>query len=306
MKKFILLTGGTGFIGSQLAEKLLSNNENVILLKRSYSDIWRIEDFVDYYSNLKLVNIDDVDIKDVFDNYDIEGILHLATYYAKTHKSEDINDMINSNVTFPTDLLEYAVKNNTKYFINTGSFAEYSLKNLPISEKTDIIPNNLYASTKVAFENILNFYNVEYSINTNTLKLFTPYGPKDDENKIIPYLIVNSIKKNKFIVRSTSKKLDVIHVNDIIEAYKNTMKYIKKFENHENINIANGISHSIKEMYELIESRLGKTEVEFLESDLSEVRADIKKAKKLINWTPKVNLKEGLKITSDYYYRKYK
>ena len=303
--KYILLTGGTGFIGSQLAEKLLEQKENIILLKRSYSDTWRIDDYIDSFPNIELIDIDKNNIESIFGNYDIEGILHLATYYTKFHKSNDIADMIESNITFPTDLLENAVKNNCKYFINTGSFGEYSMEKIPIDENVKISPFNLYSSTKVAFEDILKYYNTEYSIKASTLKLFTPYGPKDDENKIIPYLIVNSIKGNKITIQSTSKKLDVVHVNDIIEAYIQTKNNIKKFNNYENFNIANGTSHSIKEIYSIVEEKLGKAEVEFLESDLSEVKANIDKSKNMINWIPKVSLEEGLQLTIEYYKNKY-
>ena len=306
MGKEILLTGGTGFIGSNLVENFLNNGKNLILLKRSYSNIERIKNFMNLYDNLNIIDIDKEKISDIFETHNIEGILHLATYYSKFHSSNEIHDMIFSNISFPTDLLENAVKNNTKYFINTGSFAEYSGDKIPIDENTKISPFNLYASTKVAFEDILKFYSENYDIKTATLKLFTPYGPKDDENKIIPYLIVNSIKKEKLTIQSTSKKLDVVFVDDIIEGYKKTIKNILNFKKNENINIASGKSHSIKEIYSIINSMLGDTEVEFLESDLTEVKGNIKKAKKVVNWEPKVDLETGLDLTIKYYQEKYK
>jgi nucleoside-diphosphate-sugar epimerase len=284
---------------------LLNQNQNIILIKRSYSNIWRIEEIINNSSNLKLIDLDTIDIAEIFTQYPIKGILHLATYYTKFHKSNDIQDMINSNITFPTNLLENAVNNNTEFFINTGSFSEYSLKNIPIDENTQISPFNLYSSTKIAFESILKYYNKEYDINTSTLKIFTPYGPKDDENKIIPHIIINILKRNKVTLQSTSKKLDPIFVSDIIDAYNNLIKYINKFSKNENFNIANGTSHSIKEIYSIVESKLGKTEVEFLESDLSEVTANIKKSNDLLHWNPKINLETGLELTIDYYKRKY-
>ncbi|MDR2829545.1 MAG: NAD-dependent epimerase/dehydratase family protein [Methanobrevibacter sp.] len=305
MEKNILLTGETGFIGSQLAEKFLKDGRKLIFLKRSYSNLWRVEDFIDNCDNLEIVDVDKVDIKDVFESFDIEGILHLATYYSKFHSSNEVNDMMYSNITFPTLLLENAVKNNVKYFINTGSYAEYSTDKIPISENSEILPFNLYASTKVAFEEILKFYNKEYGLKTASLKLFTPYGLKDDEDKIIPYLIIKALKKEKIIIQSTSKKLDVLYVDDIINAYEKTIENIPKFKKNENINIASGISHSIKEIYDIVNSILGDTDVKFLESDVSEVRADISKAKVLINWKPKISLEEGLNLTIEYYKKLY-
>jgi len=306
MEKSILLTGGTGFIGSQLVEKLLKENKNIILLKRSHSKIWRIENFIDSFDNLETINIDKIEISEIFEIFNIDGILHLATHYSKFHNSNEIKDMIYSNVTFPTILLENSIKNNVKYFINTGSYGEYSGDKMPFTENSKIVPFNLYASTKVAFEDILKFYNHEYNIKTASLKLFTPYGPKDDENKIIPYLIVNSIKKKRITIQNASKKLDVLFVSDIIDAYKKTVQNIRKFKMNENFNIASGSSHSIRDIYSIVNSVLGDTDVEFLESDSSDVEADISKAYNLLNWKPKINLNQGLNLTIDYYKTKYK
>jgi nucleoside-diphosphate-sugar epimerase len=311
MEKSILLTGGTGFIGSQLAKKLLEEDKNIILLKRSYSNMWRIENFTDSFDNFETINIDKIELSEIFETFNIDGILHLATHYSKFHNSYEIKDMLYSNVTFPTILLENSIKNNVKYFVNTGSYGEYlgdkySGDKMEFTENSRIAPLNLYASTKVAFEDILKFYNREYGIKTASLKLFTPYGPKDDENKIIPYLIVNSIKKNRITIQSASKKLDVLFVSDIIDAYEKIIQNIKKFKMNENFNIASGTSHSIRDIYFIINSILGDTDVEFLESDSSDVKVDISKAYNLLNWKPKINLNKGLKLTIDYYKNKYK
>ena len=192
MSKYIMLTGGTGFIGSHLLEELLKENYKVILLKRSFSNTWRIAEVLNH-ENLILKNLDEEDLNDIFSQYAIEGILHLATYYIRSHKSDEISEMINTNINFPTQLLENAVNNNVKFFINTGTFSEYDLDASPISEDSELKAFNLYSSTKTAFEDILKYYHGKNDLICATMKLFTPYGPKDDENKITPYLIIKSI-----------------------------------------------------------------------------------------------------------------
>ena len=181
MSKYIILTGGTGFVGSHLLEKLLKLNKKIILLKRSFSTTWRINEFTDN-ENLIMKDIDKVVLNEIFDQYDINGVLHLATFAQRSHSSDAVSKMIDSNINFPTQLLENSINNNVKFFINTGSFSEYELKNSPISENNKISPFNLYASTKIAFENILKFYSDNYDLNCQTLKLFTPYGAKDEFN----------------------------------------------------------------------------------------------------------------------------
>ena len=305
MSKYVILTGGTGFVGSHILEKLLKLNKKVILLKRSFSNTWRIDEFIGN-ENLILKNIDKENLNDIFNQYNIEGIFHLASNAQRGIDLDTITSMINSNITFPTKLLETSVNNNVKFFINTGSVYEYQLNQPPISERTKIKPFNLYASTKIAFEDILKFYSNNYDLNCSTLKLFTAYGPKDNENKIIPYLIINSIKKENIFVKSPNKTLDLIYVNDVVDCYINLMNNISKFKEYETFNVGTGIGTSIKDVLKLIEHNVGKNNnVNFGDLEDHQVWCSNNKIKKILNFNPKINLNEGIKITIDYYKQKY-
>lgn len=305
MSKYILLTGGTGFIGSHLLEELLHHDEKVILLKRSFSNTWRINEFLDN-ENLILINTDKIKLEDIFSQYSIEGIFHLATFSQRKHESSLVSEMIQSNIEFPTKLLENSINNNTNYFINTGSFFEYDLSNSPISENSALKSFNLYGSTKIAFENILKFYSNEFDINCSTLKLFTPYGPKDDENKILPYLIINSIKKNNIHVKSPSKKLDFIYVKDIVNAYLIVKNNMDKIQDYNSFNIGTGKGTSIKNVLNIIESELGKNEnVIYDNIENEQIWCSNQKIKNILKWSPKINLEKGIKITIDYYKKIY-
>ena len=304
MSKYIILTGATGFVGSHLLEKLLDIHKKVIVLKRSFSNTWRINDFFEN-ENLIMKDIDKENLNDIFNQYDIEGILHLASISQREIDSEIISKMIESNIDFPTQLLEASVQNNVKYFINTGSVYEYQLNNPPISENTKIKPFNLYASTKIAFEDILKFYSNEYSLNSSTLKLFTSYGPKDNENKIIPYLIINSLKKENIHIKSPTKTLDLVYVSDVVESYIATMNNLPKFKEYETFNVGSGIGTSIKDVLKIIESNLGKNRnVSFGNLEDDKVCCLNNKIKEQINWNPKIKLNKGIKLTVNYYKRK--
>lgn len=305
MSKYILLTGGTGFVGSNLLEELLNLNKKVILLKRSFSDTWRINEFLNN-ENLVLKNTDEDKLNDIFNQYDIGGIFHLATFAQRFHQSNAVSKMIDSNIKFPTELLENAVNSNVKFFINTGSFSEYSLKNSPISETSTIEPFNLYASTKIAFEDVLKFYSEKYELNCQTLKLFTPYGPKDDEIKITPYLIINSLKKNDISIKSPTKKLDFIYVRDVVDAYITLMSKISDLTEYNSFNIGTGIGTTIKDVLVMIEKNLEKNEnVTFDNFEDDQVWCSNKKAEQILNWKPKIDLEKGLKLTMEFYAQKY-
>lgn len=301
MSEYIMVTGGTGFIGSHLLKELLNQNKKIILLKRSFSNTWRINEILDN-DNLILKNINEEDLSEIFTQYDIEGILHLATFYQRSHKSEEISEMINSNINFPTLLLENAVNNNVKFFINTGTFSEYNLDSSPISEDSELEAFNLYSSTKTAFEDILKFYHSKYDITCATIKLFTPYGPKDDENKITPYLINKSIKKEDILIKSPNKKLDFIYVTDIVDCYITLMDNISKIEEYDSFTIGTGIGTTIKDVLDIIESYLGKNDnVNYGDLEDNQVWCSNKKIKDKFNWYPKINLEKGIKLTIEYY-----
>ena len=130
MTKEIILTGGTGFIGSKLLERLLSENKKVVLLKRSFSNTWRINEFKEN-PNLSFFDLDKDDLSELFYSHSIEGIFHLATFAQRIHESQFVSKMIDSNINFPVNLLEYSINSNVNFFINTGSFSEF-LSSVPI------------------------------------------------------------------------------------------------------------------------------------------------------------------------------
>ena len=129
--KTILLTGATGFLGSHLLDALLKNDYEVIVLKRSMSDTWRIESHLDEF---KSYDIDSHGLDQVFKGNSIHTIIHMATLYRKSDNGIDIDEMISSNITFPTTLLEIGIKNGLKAFINTGTFFECDCSILPVTE----------------------------------------------------------------------------------------------------------------------------------------------------------------------------
>ena len=176
----ILLTGANGFIGSHLLERLVESYD-VSIIKRKNSNLSRLRKIEGY----KSFNLDEQSLNEIFEsNFDM--VVHLATHYRKEHKKEDIEEMIRTNITFPTLLLENMVERNVKYFINTGTFFEYDLSEEALNEDSPISPYNLYAATKAGFLENLKFFSRDHKIKVIDLKLFSPYGPRDNQ-KFIPY-----------------------------------------------------------------------------------------------------------------------
>ncbi|WP_045213320.1 NAD-dependent epimerase/dehydratase family protein [Desulfonatronovibrio magnus] len=300
MKKTILLTGATGFLGSHLLEALLNNNYQVVILKRSFSDAWRINHLID---NVKSYDLDKDPLEHAFKDQPIDVVIHLATLYRKFDKGKEVSEMIASNVTFPVEIIECGIRHGLKGFINTGTFFEYDCSVLPVREDAPFKPFNLYAKTKLAFENILVTYSS--SISTMTLRLFSLYGEKDNA-KLIPMLIQKALKKETMELSDGLQKLDFVYSADIIDAYLKALNVIHAFKpKHQVFNIGSGSPVSVREVVSILEQQLGtsvkKTWGKPSEFDISIVFADISRARKDLSWKPEHSIHEGMEKTIRYY-----
>ena len=302
MIRKVLVTGGTGFIGSHVVEALLRKKCDVVLLKRSSSDTWRLKSCI---KRLKCYDTDRIELKDIFKKEKPKAILHLATYYRKRHAPEDIEPMFSANIAFPVRLLELAREFDVKCFINTGTFFEYMNRPLPINEDTsEGHPFNLYAMTKMAFEDILRNYSS--GIKAVTLKVFTPYGPRDSDNKLIPSIIKKALGNEEIGLSQGLQKLDFVYVKDIAQAYIKCLENIESIKSgHEAINIGSGLPLSIREVVSIMEEILmrpiKKKWGRPAEGDFDITFADTSKAKELLGWRPAHDIFGGLRETIDYY-----
>lgn len=301
-KPTILVTGANGFIGSHLLNALIAQKYDVIVLKRASSDLWRIENLEGQY---KSYDIDKAPIILVFEEQKIDCVIHLSTAYKKYEGQEDIPEMINSNVTFPSELLECAVRFGVKGFINTGTYFEINCSKQPVDEKAECFPFNFYAKTKLAFETILKNYKNEISI--NTLRLFSPFGEKDNP-KLIQYIIKSLLEDRQVALSEGYQKIDLVYCGDIINAYLKALERLVEREfrpEYEVFNIGSGFPLSIRDIVSMIEelhgTRLKVNWGEKTKNDYPIVYSDNSKASEMLGWEPCIGVKKGLANTLNYY-----
>jgi len=303
----VLVTGGTGFIGSNLIPKLLLAGHKSVLLIRRTSDLSNLRSFTDS-PLLKLYDVEREDLNDVLRLERVDVVIHLATLYRKQHDARDIDQMVETNIAFPTRLLEAMANQEVKYFINTGTFFEYRLDvsvSGGVNENSDIRPYNLYASTKASFENMLKYYVDKKGLSGLTLRLFAPYGMYDKPNKVIPLIIRSAIEDNVLELASNGyHKWDYVFAGDVSDAFLAAVDLILSGRiKYEAINVGSGSSLSLREIAELIESVLHrKLQINWGQKleELNNVVADIQKARDILGWHPKTSLRDGLEITSNW------
>lgn len=309
--KNILITWWSWFVWSRLIKKLIDDN-HIFCITRKSSDLYRIQDILDN-KNLEIVYSDDInDIEKIFRDNHIDYIIHLATTYKKVHEIDDIDAMIDTNIRLWTYLCQFAAKYWVKNFINTWTFFEYQHngdKENILSETSEESPYNLYASTKLSFHNILKYYTSNYDIKAVTLRLFSPYWPKDNV-KLIPLLIRNIINdwKEELKLSWWEQKLCFTYVDDIVDAYVKCLEKIDSFENkYEVFNVWWDNVTSLKEIYEVLcEISNKKWNVKFwavpyANNEIFYSKCDNSKLKNMLWWRNKTSIKDWLTLTYNTY-----
>ena len=298
----VLLTGATGFIGSHLLESLLNQGHKVVVLKRSSSNLWRIEHLLNQVKTYDL----GVDLlENIFEEQQIDVIIHLATLYRKFDNGQEVDEMIQANVSFPLQLVEIGVRKGVKAFINTGTFFEYDCSTLPVKETSEVSPYNLYAKTKIMFEEVLKTYSNQIAI--NTFRLFSPYGERDN-NKLVPMIINKAINDDVIELSEGLQKIDLIYVKDIAQAYIKSIERLNsrawKAE-YEVFNLGSGVALSIRDIVSVVEECLGQSvKKKWGEPSLLDIPiafADTSKIRQVLDWKPEFSIHKGIKNTISYY-----
>lgn len=281
----ILLTGSTGFLGSYLLKSFIDNGYEVIALKRSTSNIFRIDELL---NKVTFYNIDEVEISEIFEKYKIDIVINTVTNYGR--KDNQISSIVDTNLMFGLKLLEESVNNNVKSFVNTDTLLERNI--------------NAYALSKDQLVDWMKFLSNQSTKMIN-IKIEHMYGPLDDENKFI-YWLINQLKKNieKIDLTSGIQKRDFIYVDDIVSAYETIIKNIDTLSNFEEIELGSGTSIEVKDFIKKIYTELSKTQtintklnfgaIPYRDNENMNMQANTKKLEKL-NWNSKVTVENGIK-----------
>lgn len=231
-QKTILLTGATGFLGSHLLEFFMQSGYEVLVLKRSKSDIWRIKHLCD---QLKTYNIDEISLESIFGENKIDFVVHTATSYGR--QNDSMAEIIQTNLTFGLTLLDAAIKNDVKCFINTDTL-------LP----KDV---NAYALSKHQFAAWLELESNK--IQVINLKIEHMYGPKDDIKKLVPW-VINQLKLNVPSISLTSgnQLRDFVHIDDVVSAFITSIEQLSKLDQFNEFEVGTGLSIPVRKFIEHI------------------------------------------------------
>ncbi len=311
----ILVTGGAGFIGSHLCERLLKEGTHVTCF----------DNFDAFYDpNIKIKNVEDISklfegqfklitgdirnrehLQEIFKKNQVDVVIHLA---ARAGVRPSIVDPLlyqDVNIRGTIVLLEVCKEFGIKDFVFASSSSVYGEKQrVPFSEKDlDIQPISPYGATKRAGELLCYSYHHLHDMAIACLRIFTAYGPRQRPEMAI-HKFTKLIDRGESIpvYGDGSTQRDYTYIDDLIDGILGVIRYHKGYGIY---NLGESQTTSLEELIGLIEEALAKkAKIERLDhqpGDVSQTYADIAKARQLLGYHPKVNIKEGIKRFVEWY-----
>jgi UDP-glucose 4-epimerase len=309
MKRHILITGGAGFVGSWLCKRLLTEDYAITI--------------VDDLSNGKKENIPEgvefyqIDISNAADlkklpNHPFTKLIHIAAQASNAISFDDPLLDLGANQIGTFNMLNFCVKRNISRVIFTSSMSAYGEPEmLPTPETATMLPDSFYAVHKLASEHYMRIFSQQHGIVFTTFRLYTTYGHGqnlDNINQGLLSIYLSQIINNDSVLVKGSKDRtrDIIHVSDVVNAIILSFDNEKSF--NKTYNLGTGEMIRIEEILHLLTSGLGYKENEFpvryedgTPGDPFDTYANNEKARKDLNWSPKISPREGIELTINAY-----
>lgn len=284
MSKTILLTGGTGFLGSYLAKRLVYEGFDVIIIKRSTSKLSPLESII---NQVRFYDLDSIDIEKIFQENVIDIIIHCATNYGRF--AVPPTDIIQANLFLPLTILQIAENYPVKTFINTDTILDKRVSYYSLSKKHFLDWLYLFSQKMVCISAALEHF----------------YGPFDDRSKFVSKIILDLLHEVDFIdLTLGEQKRDFIYIDDVVEAFMTLVNF--SFDVPNNLyryEIGTGKNIEIREFVQTVKTMTGNkvTRLNFgmlpyRENEIMESHVDISMLSRL-GWRPQISLVEGLRYT---------
>lgn len=310
MPSSYLITGGSGFIGSHLAHRLVAEGAEVhIAVRPHHGSLWRLADIADRVTLHTLDLNDTSEIRACIEQAEPDCIFHLAGSTNSRRPQSDFGDVqaaLTSNLTPAVALVEAAATAAAPpaTIIRAGSMEEYGAGPAPFREDQREESISSYSASHIATTHFWQALQRRVPFQLTTLRVSLAFGPAQDLSFFIPSLIWACLAGMDFQMTAGTQLRDFIYIDDVIDAFlhaANTRLTEPIF------NVSSGISHSVREVAELIVASAGAPiALNFAKpvdrtTDVMDVRVDSARAQRALGWTPRIELRDGIKATFAWY-----
>lgn len=302
-KEGVFLTGASGFIGSHLARRLLSEGYNVHVGLRKTSDTKRIADIL---PNVKRYDMDILDFESVSSALHAARpsyIVHLATSIVYSGHAPSDDELIGINITGTANVIRAASGIDYACFLNTGSSSEYGMKRVGMNESDICEPYTVHGVTKLAAVLYGQAIARQYKKPIIGMRMFSPYGPYDDHRRFITTQIVKAFRKEKLALSDPDISRDYIYIDDAVNLYIEVMKSKGAYAG-EIFNVGTGTRSTFKNVIDVISREMRVDDENIVWNafprapyDTDYWKADMSKVFRTFKWRPSFSLEDGLKRT---------
>ena len=298
------VTGGTGFVGACLTRKLAEIGCEVHLLVRENAKLWRLRG-IEHKLHIHTCDLNDGErLRGLIGEIQPTIIYHLAVHGAYPTQN-DADQIILTDVFGTWNLLKACAEVDYKVFINTGSSSEYGAKQSAMRESDLLEPNSYYAVAKSAQSLVCQHMARADRRPINTFRLFSVYGPYEEPTRLVPTIIRRCLAGQSLSMVSPDTARDFIHVDDVVNAYLQVGQL--NLQCGEVFNIGTGIQSTMREVVKAVMSashstvKVGWGSMQAREWDSDTWFADISKVRRVLKWTPRISLAEGIGKTTDWH-----
>jgi nucleoside-diphosphate-sugar epimerase len=286
-----LVTGGTGFVGSHVVERLLAEGWAVHALVRAGAKLDRLPT---PRGRMKIhiaePNVDA--LRAIVADARPDVVFHLASLFVSDHRPEDVARLVESNLSFGALLLEAITREGVPRLVNTGTSWQHY-------EGREYSPVNLYAATKQAFEALLRYYVEAHGLRAVTLELSDTYGPGDPRGKLLNLMLQAARTGVPLAASPGEQAIDLVHVDDVARAYARAAELLAAptFQGHDSFGVCSGKATTLKDLASELAAALG-VEVPVAWGARPyrerEVMKPCSARARLPGWEPRIGLREGL------------
>mgnify|MGYP000847673225 FL=1 len=304
--KKILVTGGAGFIGSHIVDRLIDlGHEVTVVDSLSSGSVDNLPNNISLYQK----DISDQDLSEVFEKETPEVVFHLAAQISVQDSMRNPSKDAESNVLGSINVLENCVKygvNKVIYTSSGGAMYGEPLY-LPCDENHPVNPLSHYGVSKFAVENYLHVHHVSDGLNYTVLRLSNVYGPRQDpsgEAGVVAIFTQAMLSRSDLIINgSGDQERDFVYVGDVAEA---SALAIENGSN-EAFNICTGRGASVNEIYRLLKDAISypgqATNGPAKPGEVFKIYLDPRKAMEKLGWQPDISLENGMRMTVDWFRR---
>jgi UDP-glucose 4-epimerase len=293
----VLLTGATGFLGSHILHRFLKDSQlEIAILRRKTSNGWRIEPLPQQVRQISgdLENIRAIAAE--LQEFAPETVIHTAWAGVMNCFRND-ERQIEQNLLPTLELLKASLLSGCRHFIGLGSQAEYGPLNKKISETDPTEPTTMYGAAKLATSILCQQISRQKGTRFTWLRVFSTYGPMEEPDWMIPYLIRSLLRGQKPSLTHCEQKWDYLFAEDAAEAVWKVVT-----TGAEGVfNLGSGRVYTLREIVEQIRNQiapgmsLGFGEVPYRPDQVMHLEADIQRLVEATGWHPKTSLEEGLR-----------